>query len=132
MAERRFTVDQANRALALIRPVVEEARAHYLDLRTDLASLDQYASLEEISSDTSIPPHVRAKLASIEACLAELRTLAVTVVDPEIGIVSIDGSLPDGSDVHLCWKLGEDRVRSWYPLGGRYSERRPVPLAASV
>ena len=113
--------------MVLMRPIVEEARGHYLCLRRDLATLDKFASLDEISSDASIPAHVRTRLGEIEACLSELRGLSATLVDPEIGVVSIDGRLSDGSDVHLCWKLGEDRVRFWYPLGGRYDERRPLP-----
>lgn len=132
MAERRLSLDEANRTLPLLRPIVQDARARYLELRRDLETLDSYRSLEEISSDASIPPNVRGALGEVEACLRELKSLSATLIDPEMGVVSIAGRLPDGRDVHLCWKLGEERIRFWYPLGGRYDERLPVPSAAAV
>jgi hypothetical protein len=128
----RFTLDAADRALVLVRPVADDVRRHYVRLRRDLAALNQLDALDELSADDSIPPVIRAQLGELQACLRELQELGATVVDPELGLVSLDGRLPGIGDVHFCWKLGEDRVRFWYPLGGRYDDRRPVPASIRV
>lgn len=129
--EPRYTPEEADRALALVRPVVEDVRRHYVHLRRDLTALRDLEVLDEITSDESVPAPVRAQLQELQACLSELRQLGVLLLDPEIGLVSLPGVLADGRHVSFCWKLGEDRVRFWFPAGSHYAERRPIVAAAS-
>ncbi|MBI5546258.1 MAG: DUF2203 family protein, partial [Deltaproteobacteria bacterium] len=35
-------------------------------------------------------------------------------------------SLRNGALVHLCWRLGEDRVAHWHPITSGYSGRAPI------
>lgn len=127
MQQRRLTPDAADRALALVRPVVEDVRRHYLVLRRDLTALKDLQVLDEITSDESIPAPLRTRLQELQTCLAELREFGAVLIDPEIGIVSLPGVLSDGRAVNLCWKLGEDHVRFWFAQGSSYADRRPIP-----
>lgn len=129
---RRYTPQQADRALALVRPVADDVRRHYVELRRDLAALRDLEMLDEITSDESIPAPIRARLAELQTCLNELRELGAVLLDPEVGLVSLPGVLENGAPVQLCWKLGEDRVRFWYPADGSYEDRRPIPAAATA
>jgi hypothetical protein len=131
MIQRRYSVDEANRLLPLLRPVVEDVRKRYLRLQHDLAAFDRLERLEDMTTDSSIPPKIRARLAEMLECIRELQALRTTVVDPELGIVSLEGRLPEGQDVHFCWKLGEPAVRFWFPLGSGYGDRRPIPVPAA-
>lgn len=132
MSERLYSQREADRALALIRPVVEDVRRYYISLRGELSALRDLELLEEITSDQSVPAPLRARLAELQTCLDELRILGAVLLDPEIGLVSLPGRLDDDRRVQLCWKLGEDRVRFWYPAGGSYADRRPIAVAAGV
>lgn len=128
MTASRLTPANADRLLPLMRPVAEDVRRHYLVLRRDLTALRDLDMLDEITSDESIPAPIRARLQELQTCLQELRELGAVLLDPEIGLVSLAGALDDGRPVTLCWKLGEERVRFWYPVGASYADRRPVPV----
>lgn len=132
MPDRTYTPEQADRSLALIRPVVEDIRAHYTDLRRSLSALRDLEMLDEITSDQSVPAPVRTRLLELQTCLGELRQLGATLLDPEVGLVSLPGVLPDGRRVQLCWKLGEERVRFWVPIGAGYAERRVLRAPAGA
>lgn len=125
----RYRPDDADRALVLMRPVVEDVRAHYLVLREELSALQELDKLQEVTSDASVPEPLRNRLAELQGCLGELKELGATLIDPEIGAISLPGVLDDGRDVRLCWKLGEPQVRWWFPAGGSYGDRRPIPAA---
>jgi hypothetical protein len=132
MKERTYTAAEADRALALVRPVAEDVRRNYLVLRRELHALRDLEMLDEITSDESVPAPLRSRLLELQTCLLELRQLGAVLLDPEIGLVSLPGRLADGRPVSFCWKLGEERVRFWYPPGGSYADRRPLPAAASA
>ena len=132
MSAHRFTPTEADRCLALVRPVAADVRRHYLILRRDLSALRDLALLDDITSDEAVPPVVATRLAELRTCLAELRDVGALLLDPEIGLVSLPGSLPDGRDVQFCWKLGEGRVRFWFPVGGSYADRKPIPISAAA
>lgn len=121
----RFTPARANAALALIRPIVSDMRSAYLELRTHLVKQERMGSLAVIGDDLDVPEDVRTRLTGFGEHLAELQALGVRLEDPELGLVALPG-LRDGSPVTLCWKLGEDRVRYWYPEGGSYTDRHPL------
>ena len=125
----RYTREEADRALALLRPIAEEARERYLSLRKELRALRRLDLLDELSADASVPPGLRDQLGELSACLGELRELGGRMIDPEIGLLTLPGTLPDGSQVHFCWKLGEASVRSWFGPGETYADRRPLSAA---
>jgi len=128
MGARSYTVDEADRALAVLRPVLEDVRRLYVELRGDLSALKSLEALEDISSDVSVPPRVRSRLGELQECLRELDQLDARLIDPELGLVSLPGAVgPGRRPVRLCWKLGEERVRFWFPEGEGYEARRPLP-----
>ena len=59
--------------------------------------------------------------------MLELEQVGATVQDPELGLVTFQG-LHKGEVVNFCWKLGEDRVRFYFPIGGDYTRRRPLDV----
>ena len=132
MQAHRYSVAAADRVLTFVRPVADDVRRHYLVLRRDLSALRDLDMLDEITSDESVPEPVRARLMELQTCLQELRQLDVVLMDPEIGLVNLPGVLADGRPVTFCWKLGEERVRFWYPAGASYGDRRPIPVQAAA
>lgn len=128
----RYTREEADRALALLRPIADDVRERYLRLRKDLRTLRRLELLDELSEDASVPPTIRERLAELAQCLRELRELGGRMIDPEIGLLTLPGELADGRHVHFCWKLGEPRVRFWFGPGETYADRRPLSRAAAA
>ena len=120
-----YTREQADQVLPLVRAVVEDQREVYLRVRTNLSAFRSIEELDEISGDHRLPRAMREDLAEMRNYLLELEELGVKVEDPELGLVTMRG-LYRGEVVNLCWKLGEDRVRFWFPMNGDYAARRPL------
>jgi len=124
-----YTPDQADNVLPLVRAIVEDQRDVYLRLRRNLTAFRSVEDLEDVSGDHDLPVGMRDDLAELRGLLLELKELGVNVEDPEIGLVTLRG-LHRGETVNLCWKLGEDRVRFWFPEGGCYAARLPLDAAS--
>ena len=131
---RHFTPDEANEALAEVRPLVErmveERRAH-------LAALERQEEIEGRirGNGGGIPPAVIAETAAEVDRLA--RDLAQTI--DEIGrrgaqVKDLDEGLIDfpavrrGETVLLCWRLGEDEIRYWHTIDDGFEGRQELPL----
>jgi hypothetical protein len=124
-----YTREQADQVLPLVRAVVEDQREVYLRVRRNLSEFRSLEELDEISGDHRLPRAMREDLAEMRTYLLELEELGVKVEDPELGLVTMRG-MHRGEVVNLCWKLGEDRVRFWFPKDGDYAARRPLDAVA--
>jgi hypothetical protein len=131
---RHFTPEEANEALAQVRPLVarmvEERRAH-------VEALEHQEELEGSirGNGGGIPPAELAESAAEVERLArtlartvdELGELGVQVKDLDEGLVDFP-ALRRGETVLLCWKLDEDEVRFWHTVDAGFAGRRPLPL----
>ena len=127
---RLYTREQADQVLPLVRAIVEDQREVYLRVRRSLSAFRSLEDLDEISGDHHLPRAAREDLAELRSFMIELDELGLRIADPELGLVLFRG-LHRGEIVNFCWKLGEDRVRFWFPAGSHYAERRPIVAAAS-
>jgi len=57
--------------------------------------------------------------------LEALAALGVSLKDARSGLVDFL-SWRDGELVELCWRLGEDQIEYWHPLGAGFAGREPV------
>jgi hypothetical protein len=131
---RHFTPEEANEALAQVRPLVarmvEERRAH-------VEALERQEELEGSirGNGGGIPPAELAESAAEVERLARalartvdaLGEIGVQVKDLDEGLIDFP-ALRGDETVLLCWKLGEDEVRYWHTLDGGFAGRRPLPL----
>ena len=134
MPERTFTPEQANAALAEVRPLVERmvaAREVLLDAQRRQAEL-----IGRVASNGGglTPPDVAAAAAEVQqastelvAVVEELQGLGVQVKDLDRGLVDFP-CLHRGGVVLLCWELGEDEVAYWHGADEGFAGRRPLPL----
>lgn len=134
MPHKEFTVEQANRALPLVRRIVEDIVIGYRRWRM---RIDEF----EVASISSRPdaPDARAGELESEALAlaaeitryeAELRELGVRCTDYRTGLVDFPGVIDD-RPVDLCWQLGEPAVQYWHEIGAGYAGRRPIAERAA-
>jgi hypothetical protein len=132
--DRTFTPEEANAALAEVRPLVERmvaAREVFLDAQRRQAELVARVA----SNGGGLTPHdvaaaaVEVQQASTElmAVVEELQGLGVQVKDLDRGLVDFP-CLHRGRVVLLCWELGEDEVAFWHGADEGFAGRRPLPL----
>jgi hypothetical protein len=132
---RYFTPEEANAALAEIRPLVERlvaARQESLRLEERLGAVRARVLGNGGGLDPASVEELQAK--AIEAAKSVLEFverfdgLGVQIKDPDTGLVDFPARHPDGSDILLCWRLGEDRVAFWHTLDGGFRGRKPLPF----
>ena len=134
MPDRTFTPEEANAALAEVRPLVERMvveREALLDAQRRQAGL-----VARVASNGGglTPPDVSAVAAEVQqasaklvAVLEELERLGVQVKDLDRGLVDFPCA-HRGREVLLCWELGEDEVAFWHGADEGYAGRKPLPL----
>jgi hypothetical protein len=131
---RHFTPEEANAALAEVRPLVEQMVAHR---RAHVAALARQEELElrVRGNGGGIPPAELAETAAeVEREARELAQAIDAVVELGLQVKDIDEGLVDfpalrhGETVLLCWMLGEDHVAHWHTIEDGFAGRRPLPL----
>jgi hypothetical protein len=118
--EKLYTPATANRALPLVRSIVDDILARAREVR----------SLTALSRDPASDPEVAAQWTEIRALIGELDGLGVEFKDPslEIGLVDFPGEI-GGKPVHLCWRRDEPSVTHYHGRDEGFASRKPIPRA---
>jgi hypothetical protein len=131
---RHFTPEEANAALAEVRPLVErmvEQRRLHLD------ALERQEELEGRirGNGGGIPPAELADTAAeVERHARDLAHTIDAIGEHGAEVKDIDEGLIDfpalrhGETVLLCWKLGEDEIRYWHTVDDGFAGRQELPL----
>jgi hypothetical protein len=113
MAERSFTPDEANNALAEVRPVAERLVA----VRARMRELEKSQGELVIAIGGNGGGYAATDLNEAQTELGGLADVALACVDKLEEL---------GEDVLLCWHVGEDSVTSWHGLEEGYAGRKPI------
>lgn len=130
---RTYTVEEANRELPRIRPIVAqiaELSALRPDLEEQLKMAEYSASRPSANGDDrerAQQAHDAVQGAEEELLKAvlNLNSLGIQLKGPLEGLIDFP-SYRDGELVELCWKLGEERVEHWHRIGEGFSGRKKL------
>jgi hypothetical protein len=117
-----FTVDEANRALPLVRLIVRDivtTHARAADLHARLA-----VRLPAPQRQT-IEHALEHQVDRLNDLVDELKTVGCELKDYRSGLIDFIGKYA-GREIHLCWKLGETCVDHWHELHTGFCDRQPV------
>jgi hypothetical protein len=134
VAERYFTVEEANELLETVRPLAEEMVAHRRALAEAVERQERIAGKVRTNGG-GIPPErvveiaeeVTAQAEAVGRCVERIHELGVLVKDLDSGLVDFP-ALRDGEEVLLCWRVGEDEIRYWHGLEEGFAGRKELPL----
>ena len=130
---RSYTVEEANRELPRVRPIVAQI-AELSALRPDLEEQLRMAEYAVQRPHANGDDHARAQQARDAVQGAEeellkavlgLNSLGIQLEGPLEGLIDFP-SYRDGELVELCWKLGEERVEHWHRVGEGFAGRKKV------
>jgi hypothetical protein len=129
-----FTLDDANRALPLVRSIAADLVSEFRALRT--AGRERRALEAEGGAGAAgerraatLAEAVNAASARVEGYLRELAALGLEVRDLELGMVDFP-TLMGSEPAFLCWRLGEPTVAWWHSADKGHAER--IPIASAV
>jgi hypothetical protein len=134
VAERVFTVEEANAMLETVRPLAEQMVAHRRALAEAMARQERIEGKVR-GNGGGMPPREPAELAAVVAeeaeavarCLERIGELGAVVKDLDTGLVDFP-ALRGDEEVFLCWRLGEDEIRYWHGVDEGFAGRKELPL----
>lgn len=129
--ERTFTLAQANRALVLVRRIVEDIVADY----ARVLEYQEILELEQRYGAAGTLARVQADMAAcadrIQSCLVELNDIGVVLRDCSTGLVDFPAHVA-GRSVHFAWQIGDERIEHWREAGDDSGSWRPITALAEV
>jgi hypothetical protein len=130
--QRTFTAEEANEALADLRPVAERMVAHRRALsEAQHRQAELVVTIAGNGGDLG-PSDLQEAAAAIQReadgiaeCVRVLDDAGVQVKSLEEGLLDFP-SLRDGEDVLLCWQVGEPEVAFWHGIDEGFAGRKPL------
>lgn len=118
---RHFTLDQANKALPLVRRVIADI------IRTHAGAVSLQQQLEKaVAKDRGLlQTQLETTMHRLEDYVDELSEIGCDLKDYQMGLIDFTGR-HEGRDVCLCWKMGEEQVGFWHELDAGYTGRQPI------
>ena len=130
---RRFTVEEANRTLPLVRRIVEDIVAEYARWREMVHEYELAASSSTVDHPNAAAEHfqraAQASAEEIERFVSELEALGVSFKGFDLGLVDFPAEI-EGREVFLCWRLGEPAVQYWHETDAGFAGRQPLSTPA--
>lgn len=134
MGSRTFTPEEANEALAEVRPLAERmvaARQELADAQRAQAELVAVIAGNGGGVDSAelarASKEAERLAGEIVATVQQIQDLGAVVKDVDSGLVDFP-AVHRGRDVLLCWRLGEDEVGYWHDLESGFAGRRELPF----
>jgi len=122
---RYFTLDEANRALVLVRRVVADITSDY----ANLSDLQETMEAAQESGRYDLAESARDKIIDtvnrVHDCSRELDSVGAELLDWMLGIVGFP-CIAGGREVMLCWIPDDREVLYWCEAGEDYVERRGI------
>ena len=135
MAERYFTAEEANEALATVRPLAEKLVAHRRALREAqerraelVRSIAGNGGALDARRVAALAAQVNREAEAVARSVIQIQELGVLVKDLDRGLVDFPALRGEEEEVLLCWEVGEDEVGYWHGLEEGFAGRRPLPL----
>ena len=123
--ERFFSVDEANRALVLVKRIVEDVVAGYARL-VDLQEIIDSAHSGGVEDHAIGAQEEIVQVAErLQICAQEMEDVGADLKDWSLGIVDFPCRV-GGQRICLCWQLGEPRVEFWHEADQGFAERQPI------
>lgn len=125
----RFTIEEANKTLPLVRRIVSDAVRDYWRWQEKVREYEEVAAnrtIDEPNDDAVRLERETQQLArDIDGYIAEIRQLGVEMKGIDSGLVDFPAEV-NGRPVLLCWQLGEESVQYWHEEDAGFAGRQPV------
>ena len=123
--ERYFTVEEANAALEVIRPLVEELlaiRGRILARDRDLWPMVEKAAGNGGSRAAS---EVALEFAQVEALVQQVQATGAFLKDVNSGLIDFLAQRGE-RDIFLCWRYDEPNVQYWHEINAGFAGRQAL------
>ncbi|OQY87849.1 MAG: hypothetical protein B6D38_11255 [Anaerolineae bacterium UTCFX1] len=120
-----FTLEEANRALETIRPLIHEAM---LIRRRVLADQPEVWAMMEKAAGNGGSPTLSKMVVDFERfddLLHAIQAAGAQIKDISAGLMDFP-ALKEGREVCLCWRYGETDIAYWHEVETGFAGRQPI------
>ncbi len=125
MSKKFFTVEEANRLLPEIIPILKRL----ISLRRAIGNAQPEAKyLEQKGQQNGGSARGTQYLEEYFHLVRQMNRLygmGILLKDIERGLIDFP-HLREGREVYLCWKLGEEKIAYWHEVYAGYAGRQPL------
>ena len=118
---RRFTLQQANSTLPLVKRIV----ADIVSFHGSVTKLHKQLESASGKEQQELQGQLERSVELLQQYVDELTEIGCELKDFPTGLVDFIGR-HQGRDVCLCWKLGEDHIGFWHELQTGFSGRQNI------
>jgi len=120
-----FTLDEANEALKIIRPLMDEVQAIRRKILENQP--DAWPAIEKSTGNGGNPALSRMvhDFEKFDALIHRIQDTGAQIKDINIGLLDFS-ALKDGREVYLCWQYGEGEIAYWHEVDDGYAGRKPI------
>ena len=122
---RYFTLQEANQALTLIRPLLDEIQ----NIRQAILARqpEVWPVVERATGNGGSPAasQMVREFERLDALVHQVQDTGALFKDINLGLLDFP-ALKEGREVYLCWKYGEQDIAFWHEIEAGYVGRQPI------
>jgi hypothetical protein len=120
-----FTLQEANQALTVIRPLMDEIQ----DIRQKILARqpEVWPVVERAAGNggSQAASKMVREFERLDALVHQVQDTGALFKDINLGLLDFS-ALRDGREVYLCWKYGEQDIAFWHEIEAGYAGRQPI------
>jgi len=122
-----FTLEEANQALKIIRPLMDEVQAIRQKILENQP--EAWPAIEKSAGNggNRALGEMVQDFERFDVLVHQILDTGAQIKDINIGLLDFS-ALKDGREVYLCWQYGEDDIAFWHEVEAGFAGRQPIGL----
>lgn len=120
-----FTLGEANQALKVIRPLMDEVQAIRQKILANQP--EAWPAIEKSAGNggnRALSDMVQ-DFEKLDALIHQIQDTGAQIKDINTGLLDFS-ALKEGREVYLCWQYGEEDIAFWHEVEAGYAGRQPI------
>lgn len=120
-----FTLDEANNALKIIRPLMDEVQAIRQKILANQP--EAWPAIEKSAGNggNRALSNMVKDFEKLDALIHQILDTGAQIKDINTGLLDFS-ALKDGREVYLCWQYGENDIQFWHEIEAGFAGRQPI------
>lgn len=122
-----FTLQEANEALKIIRPLMDEVQVIRQKILENQP--EAWPAIEKSAGNggNRAISNLVQDFERLDALVHQIQDTGAQIKDINTGLLDFS-ALKNGREVYLCWQHGEDDIRYWHEIEAGFAGRQPIHL----
>ena len=122
-----FTLQEANEALKIIRPLMDEVQVIRQKILENQP--EAWPAIEKSAGNggNRALSNLVQDFEKLDALVHQIQDTGAQIKDINTGLLDFS-ALKNGREVYLCWQHGEDDIQYWHEIEAGFAGRQPIDL----